>query len=98
MAFVEDFTPFLSQEEFAEEAQFSPVGSPASVIVPVIFDLAYQALLDDLAGATGPAAHCSVLDVPAVRGDRLTVRGVAYEVVEPLPDGTGWQTLRLRRL
>lgn len=99
MAFDEDFTPFLNQAEFAEMALYSAGGVGPAVGVAVIFDLEYQTDLDGLAGATGPAAHCSVEDVPAAaRGDQLIVRGVTYEVVEPQPDGTGWQTLRLRKV
>lgn len=99
MAFVEDFTPFLDQDQFAEEAQYSAAGSAPAVSVVVIFDLDYQVLLEDLAGGSGPAVHCSVGDVPsAARGDIFTVRGISYEVVEPMADGTGWQTLRLRKV
>lgn len=97
MAFVEDFTPFLDQDGFAEAAQYLAGGVGPGAEVAVIFDLEYQTELEGLAGATGPAAHCSVVDAPsAARGDRLVIRGVTYEVVEPQPDGTGWQTLRLR--
>lgn len=97
MAFVEDFTPFLDRSEFAEEALFSAAGSGLFTAVTVVFDLEYAETLEGMVGGAGPAAHCSVQDVPgAKRGDSLTVRGVVYQVVEPMPDGTGWQTLRLR--
>lgn len=99
MAFIEDFTPFLDQREFAEEAMFLHAGSGTQVAIEVVFDLAYAAMLDELAAGTGPAAHCCVADAPnAARGDELVVRGVTYEIVEPMPDGTGWQTLRLRKV
>lgn len=98
MAFVEDFTPFLSENEFAEEVLYSSSGAGTTVALRAIFDLEYQTDLEGLVGGAGPALHCTVSDAPgARRGDAVTVRGVSYEVVEPMPDGTGWQTLRLRR-
>jgi hypothetical protein len=99
MAFVEDFTPFLSEREFAEGVLYSAAGAGSPVPVRAIFDLEYQTDLEGLVGGSGPALHCAVSEAPgAKRGDAVTVRGVAYEVVEPMPDGTGWQTLRLRKV
>jgi hypothetical protein len=98
MAFTEDFHSFLDQDEFAEEALYVPAGGGVATPVVVIFDKEYGATLDGLAGGSGPALHCAVADAPgATNGAMFTVRGVTYEVVEPMPDGTGWQTLRLRR-
>ena len=99
MAFVEDFTPFLSEHEFAVEVLYSAAGTGTPVALSAIFDLEYQMDLEGLVGGSGPALHCAVSDAPgARRGDAVTVRGVSYEVVEPMPDGTGWQTLRLRKV
>ncbi|BEP42260.1 hypothetical protein [Variovorax sp. V15] len=98
MPFVEDFTPFLSEREFADEVLYAPAGGGSPIAVRAILDLEYQTDLEGLVGGSGPALHCAVADAPgAKRGDSVTVRGVAYEVVEPMPDGTGWQTLRLRK-
>ncbi len=98
MAFIEDFTPFLSLDEFAIEVVYLAGGVGPGYTVSAIFDMEYQPVLDDLAAAAAPAMHCSVGDVPnARRGDRFVVHGVGYELVEPMPDGTGWQTLRLRK-
>jgi hypothetical protein len=98
MAFIEDFTAFLDQDEFAEEAQYVPAGGGVPSTIEVIFDGAYQQDLDGLAGGSSPAVHCDVASTPGVaNGAVIVVRGVTYQVVEPMPDGTGWQTLRLRK-
>lgn len=98
MPFVEDFTPFLSQAEYAEEAQYVPAGGGVPSTIEVIFDTAYAQALDTLAGGSEPVAHCAVAATPGVsNGAVIVVRGVTYQVVEAMPDGTGWQSLRLRK-
>lgn len=92
MAMTEDFTAFFSSAEFADPAVLG------GVPVIGIFDNDY--LLEDLGGgmaASGPIFTLASADVPAsVAGLSLVVKGVAYKVVEPMPDGTGVTALRLR--
>lgn len=63
-----------------------------------IFDNAYA--LQDVGGevyASGPVFTLASSAVPAnVAGATLVVGGIAYKVVEPMPDGTGVTVLRLR--
>jgi len=98
MALVEDMSAFLSTAEFAEEVLYTSVAEPAARLVAVIFDNGYQAQLDGMAAGAEPSVQCSVADLPlAAMGDTFLIRGALYSVVEPQPDGTGWQVLRLRR-
>lgn len=77
-------------------ASYTPaVGAARDVLV--IFDAEYQEVVDGLVASSGPAAVCSLLDVPAAaRGESMVIRGVEYEVVKPMPDGVGLTALRLR--
>lgn len=99
MAFTEDFTPFLDQDEFAEEAQYVPAGGGVPSTIAVIFDTGYAEALDAMVGGSSPVVHCAEAETPGVsNGAVIVVRGVTYQVVEHMPDGTGWQSLRLRKV
>jgi len=77
-------------------ASYTPSGGVARDML-VIFDANYQEVIDGLVASSGPSAVCSTLDAPAVaRGDLLTIRGVDYQVVKPMPDGAGLTRLQLR--
>lgn len=77
-------------------ASYTP-GAGVARDVLVIFDAQYQEVIDGLVASSGPAAICSMLDAPsAARGDLLTIRGVDYQVVKPMPDGAGLVVLQLR--
>ncbi len=77
-------------------ASYTPAGGFARDML-VIFDANYQEVIDGLVASTGPSAVCSALEAPSVaRGDLMTIRGVAYQVVKPMPDGAGLVLLQLR--
>ena len=89
---IEDFTVFLSTAEFADDATLG------GVAVRGIFDEAYA--VQDMGGdiaSSGPVFTLPSSAVPAlVVGLPLVVKGAAFKVVEPMPDGTGMTVLRLR--
>ncbi len=94
--------PFAALEARVNRAVFARLSNATATLagLPVsgIFDNAYQ--LDELTGGVAGSAPVFVLassDVPAnVAGLSLIVNGSTYKVVEPMPDGTGMTTLRLR--
>jgi hypothetical protein len=94
MAFVEDFSAFLSTSEFAVSATLA--GAP----VRGIFENAYQ---QGAAGFTGMASTQPVLtlatsDVPAQPvGASLVVNSTSYTIAHHEPDGTGMSVLFLER-
>lgn len=71
----------------------------ATVNLAGIFDAAYLTTLPDgSVGSLGPVLDVETADVPpAAQGLQLVIRGAAYVVVEPQPDGAGRTLLRLRR-
>jgi hypothetical protein len=92
VAFAEDFNAFFEAGGFAVSATLG------GVAVRGIFDGAYavQDLGGEVAGST-PAFTLPSASVPANPvGLALVVGGATYKVVEPIPDGTGVTTLRLR--
>ncbi|MGH6625145.1 MAG: head-tail joining protein [Burkholderiaceae bacterium] len=94
--------PFAALEARLNSAVFKRLPNADATLagLPVsgIFDNAYQ--LDELSGGVaGSAPEFDLLSssVPAnVQGLLLVVNGTTYKVVEPMPDGTGMTTLRLR--
>ena len=92
MAMTEDFTAFFSTTEFADPATLGGV--------PVTGILDKDYLLEDLGGGmatSGPVFTLASAAVPSVvAGLSLVVNGLTYKVVEPMPDGTGVTSLRLR--
>jgi len=88
MAFTEDHTAFLSENDFAVSAT---VGGSS---VSVIFDHSYV----NEHGVSGeqPRVLCDDGDVSSVSvGDALTVNSTAYAVRAIEPDGTGMTILIL---
>jgi len=88
--FTEDLTAFFNASEFATPATLG------GVPVMGIFDNAY---FDQDMGGSGstPSYTLPTSAVPAnVVGMALVVGGTTYKVAEPMPDGTGVTTLRLR--
>jgi len=88
--FAEDLSTFFAAAEFASPATLG------GVPVMGIFDNAY---FDQDMGGSGstPSYTLPSSAVPAnVVGMALVVNGVTYKVAEPMPDGTGVTTLRLR--
>jgi len=87
---------------FAADLPLFLAGPPGEDVVVAgrplraLFDAAYA----DVLGVAGiaPALTCASADVAhAVRGSAVTVRGVAYTVVNLQPDGTGVTVLILER-
>jgi endonuclease YncB( thermonuclease family) len=93
MPFVEDLDEFLSVDDFADAATYTPSGgSPATI--SGIFDGEYVEPLSTESAA--PAFGCKASDVPSVAdGDALHVRGEDYLVRTVQPDGQGWVVLKL---
>lgn len=79
-------------------AVYTPAAGGVARDVLVIFDDNYEVVVDGMVASSGPAVTCNPLDVPApVKDDALSVRGIAYKVVEPMSDGAGLTVLRLRK-
>ncbi len=100
MPFVEDASVFLNTSEFATDATLN------GVAVRGIFDNGYadrdnlnyefQELGRGLSAST-PMFTLPSSSVPnPVAGLSLVIGSTTYKVVEPMPDGTGFTTLRLR--
>lgn len=93
MAFVEDFTPFLSNAEFAV-----PCTLPGGAVVQVIFDDAHQAALTNSFEASAPTALGTTAELSALQhGSALQINGRAWSVEGIQPDGTGITRLILER-
>jgi hypothetical protein len=95
MAFTEDLTVFLDDDDFAVAATYDGATS-----VTGIFDNDYGAVLGGNAAIAGavPAFICRAADVAAdPRGKALTVSSTAYTVRDFQADGTGMMTLILER-
>lgn len=94
----EDVDEFFDDDEFAEEAQYLPLGSTDDPVpIDVIFDAPGTIVLDGVGiESVAPRATCKLADVQDARhGDTLTVRGVSYVVQGYDPDGTGVVVLKL---
>lgn len=100
MPFVEDTSVFLNTSEFATEATLN------GVAVRGIFDNGY-ADRDNInyefeelgrgVSASAPLFTLPSVSVPSpVIGLALVIGSTTYKVAEPMPDGTGFTTLRLR--
>ena len=91
--FAEDLTAF-----FDVTSGFAVAATLAGVAVTGIFDNGYLVQdLGDGVGATGPTFTLPSSQVPSVSvGLALVVNATTYKVVEPVADGTGITTLRLR--
>lgn len=96
-----DLGPVFFDEEsgFAEPATYVPKsGSPYAV--SIIFDKAYQEVDPDsqaIIMSDSPRAkirEAQIVGTPGP-GNKLTVRGVTYNIVEHMPDGQGVVELRL---
>lgn len=95
MAFVEDFSLFLSEAEFAVAAK-ATTRFGELVAFSVIFDDASDAALGGLIEATLPTALARSVDVVDLRhGSAIDVGDVAYVVTGTQPDGTGMTRLTL---
>lgn len=94
MAFDEDLSVFFDTE----------LGAAVPAIykgktIPVIFNRPF--LLEDgevaSIASSKPEATCRAADVSDARqGDRITIEGVTYKVVLPMPDATGITVLSLQ--
>lgn len=85
MAFVEDTRPYF--------ADFGATATKSGVAVAGIFDSAYTAAFDMIAGS-GPVFRCAS-SAGVVRGDTLVINGTSYTVTVTEPDGTGMSRCRL---
>lgn len=100
MAFTEDLSLFYDTEGFAVEASFKH-GSGSAVTIRGIFDNAYYAVDTqaevDIA-CTQPRFQCATSSVAsAAEGDKLTLDGVEYTIIDIQPDGTGVTMLILQK-
>jgi len=101
----ENLDDFLSTDDFADLATFTPAGGAARPPVPGIFDEPYfdRQLGEYTQGMGEPRFTCKASDVVGIRKhDECTIAGepgVKYELVsDPDPDGTGMATVRLARV
>jgi hypothetical protein len=90
---------FFSLDDFAEQAEYTPVGGSMSLI-SVIFDAAYS---QSIAGGVefqnlGPRASCKAADVEGVtKSATLRVQGTLYYVIDIQADGHGLVDLSLSK-
>jgi hypothetical protein len=92
MAFVEDFTPFYSVNEFAEAALWK-----GTVTVNVIFDNAHVEQFG--VSSKQPIVRGIEANFAGVlQGDALQIKGVNYTIYEIEPDGTGEVVLFLKKV
>lgn len=91
---------FFNTEDFAIGALYFPA-SGVSYPIQVIFDAAYESV--NMEGTIPVATTTPMLRVresallaPPAPGDKVFVKGVWYEVLEPQPDGLGVMKLRLQ--
>jgi hypothetical protein len=91
--FDEDFSVYLSTNEFASDATLN------GVAVRGIFDNAYVATEPGMGmSSTQPLFALPTADVPANPvGKSLIVNGATYAIASHEPDGTGMSTLILER-
>ena len=99
-----DRAVFLAAADFGIVAAYSQNEGPEVQVVG-IFDRQHLAIEAGEAGVTGFAVTftCRAEDLAPLtfgkplQGDRLTIAGERWRIVEPQPDGTGMVTLILRR-
>ena len=72
---------------------FGATATKSGVAVAGIFDSAYTAAFDMIAGS-GPVFRCAS-SAGVVRGDTLVINGTSYTVTVTEPDGTGMTLCRL---
>lgn len=94
MAFAEDLSMYFDTEHGPAVTAIYK-GEP----IPVIFNRPF--FLEDgevsSIASSKPEATCRTEDVQDARqGDRITIDGVTYKVVLPMPDGTGITVLSLQ--
>lgn len=83
-------------------ALYTPtVGVPYSV--PLVFDALTERVDPDtgvavLSNQPEIGVRLSQMQALPVQGDRVVIRGITYQVVEPTFDGQGTATLRLHRV
>lgn len=98
MAFTENLNEFLSTDDFAVEATFTPSAGDAATIRG-IFDAEFVAI--DPGGSVGvstaaPMFQARTVDVTNAYGGTLAVNSTTYDIIEVRPDGTGMTTLILQ--
>ena len=97
MAFEEDLSLFLSDEEFAVVAT-ATTRFAERVQFQVIFDNGYAAFISGMAEATQPSCLARTVDVADLEhGCAIDIGTDLWKVVGTEPDGTGMTTLRLRK-
>lgn len=95
-----DLLEFLSLDDFAESATYTPVaGSPSTILG--IFDAPQASRnISEMMDVTIPAPQfvCRTVDVSgAADGDTLVLRSTTYYVRVVITDGTGITTLVLEK-
>ncbi|MDD4919061.1 MAG: hypothetical protein PHE72_14790 [candidate division Zixibacteria bacterium] len=90
-----DLPGFLATAEFADEVTLT-----GGAKINGIFDDEHRLIneQDGQISSTAPQVICRSTDVSGVAlGATVTIKGVAYKVIERQPDGTGLTTLILSR-
>ncbi len=101
MSFTEDFSEFLSTDDFADVGLYTPVRGVQSSVIGIFTNASdFTNLGVDLdEGGSQPTFLCKTSDVPvAAHDDTLIVSTKPYKVVYVLPDGTGMTRLILEKL
>lgn len=89
---------FLSTNDFAVDATYTPVGGSATTVSGIYDDPYLAASAGGMVEftATSPTFLAKTSDFTgATYGASLVVSGKTYAVVEVMPDGTGMTTLML---
>jgi Phage Head-Tail Attachment len=90
MAFVEDLSPFFSEEDFAVAATLN------GAAVTGIFDAPYIEPIGNYVAGTAPMFTLPTTSASAAaQGQTLVIGATTYKVAGVEPDGTGITTLRL---
>ncbi|MEY2654031.1 MAG: hypothetical protein RLZZ524_1059 [Pseudomonadota bacterium] len=90
MAFVEDLSPFFSEEDFAVAATLN------GAAVTGIFDVPYTEPLGNFVAGLAPIFTLPTASASsAAQGQTLVIGATTYKVAGVEPDGTGITTLRL---
>ncbi len=101
MPFTEDFTVFTNENDFGTTATITIMSVPTAV--KGIFD--NESVPVDLGGEVPaiqkqPEFGCPLADVAgAVEGDLVVINSMNYRIKSKIEDdGTGWATLRLKKV